>query len=152
MQVSPPQKLAVRWGFRAEPSIKQRPKWLLAAMSPKGTIMKKNSLKQRPPVPKPPVQIKARVSPLRNLTPELYDRLRRDLMEVCLAMTETHGLTVERSISRISTCAIALKSASASAFRVRTARQTHPTWPVQSSCFAFWLEVDWLRSGLPVER
>ena len=36
MQVSPPQKLAVRWGFRAEPSIKQRPKWLLAAMSPEG--------------------------------------------------------------------------------------------------------------------
>ena len=36
--------------------------------------MNKNSLKQRPPVPKPPVQTKARVSLLRNLTPELYDR------------------------------------------------------------------------------
>ena len=43
--------------------------------------MKNNFLKQRPPVPKPPVQAKAKVSPLRNLTPELYDRLRRDLMK-----------------------------------------------------------------------
>ena len=43
--------------------------------------MNKNSLKQRPPVPKPPVQAKAKVTPLRNLTPELYDRLQRDLMK-----------------------------------------------------------------------
>ena len=35
--------------------------------------MNKNSLKQRPPVPKPPVQTKAKVSLLRNLAPELYD-------------------------------------------------------------------------------
>ena len=55
--------------------------------------MNKNSLKQRPPVPKPPVQTKAKVSLLRNLAPELYDRLRQDLMEACLAVTETHGLT-----------------------------------------------------------
>ena len=135
--LSSPLKLAERWGSRAEPSIKQRPKWLLAAMPPKGTVMRKKSLKQRPPVPKPPVQAKAKVSPLRNLTPEPHDRLRLDLMEACLAVTETHGLTVERSISQISTCAIALKSASASAFRVRTARQTHPTWP----CSKFLLRI-----------
>ena len=52
-------------------------------------------------MPKPPVQAKAKVSSLRNLTPELYDRLQWDLMEACLAVTETHGLTVERAISQI---------------------------------------------------
>ena len=57
--------------------------------------MNKNSLKQRPPVPKPPVQTKAKVSLLRNLAPELYDRLRQDLMEACLAVTET-ALTAQR--------------------------------------------------------
>ncbi|NIZ13227.1 hypothetical protein HCZ87_07480 [Phaeobacter sp. HF9A] len=31
----------------------------------------------------------------RNLTPELCDRLRRDMMKACLAVAETHGLTVE---------------------------------------------------------
>ena len=64
-------------------------------------MVQKNSLKQRPSVPKPPVQAKAKMSRLRNLTPELYDRLRRDLMEACLAVTETHGLTVEGLIRRL---------------------------------------------------
>ena len=96
-----PTEVTREMGGRAEPSIKQRPKWLLAAMSPKGTIMKKKSLKQKSPMPKPPVQAKAKVSSLRNLTPELYDRLQWDLMEACLAVTETHGLTVERAISQI---------------------------------------------------
>ena len=50
--------------------------------------MKKNSLEQRPSV-----QTKAKVSRLRNLTPELHDRLRRDLMEACLAVTESQCLS-----------------------------------------------------------
>ena len=91
-----PTEITREMGISRGTVYKQRPKWQLAAMPPKGTIMKKNSLKQRPPV-----QTKAKVSRLRNLTPELYDRLRRDLMEACLAVTETHGPTVERAISRI---------------------------------------------------
>ncbi len=55
--------------------------------------MKKNSRKARPPK-KPPAQAKT-VSPPSNLTPELCDRLRRDLMKACQAVAETHGLTVE---------------------------------------------------------
>lgn len=33
--------------------------------------------------------------PPRNLTPELCDRLRRDMMKACLSVAEAHGLTVE---------------------------------------------------------
>ena len=54
-----------------------------------------------------------------------------------LVVTRIDRLERSRSISRISTCAIALKSASASAFRVRTARQTHLTWP----CSKFLLHI-----------
>ena len=129
MQVSPPTEVGREMGVSRGTVYKAKAQMATGSDVTEGHDHEKNSLKQRPPVPKPPVQTKAKVSPLRNLTLELYDRLRQDLMEACLAVTETHGLTVERSISRISTCAIALKSASASAFRVRTARQTHPTWP-----------------------
>lgn len=60
--------------------------------------MKKNKRKSGPPVARQQVQkstSKAKVSPPRNLTPELCDRLRRDLMKACLNVAETHGLTVE---------------------------------------------------------
>lgn len=48
---------------------------------------------------KPPAQVSqasSKAPPPRNLTPELCDRLRRDLMKACLSVAETHGLTVER--------------------------------------------------------
>jgi hypothetical protein len=57
--------------------------------------MKKNARKRKPPAPKVPVPTKSKVPPPRNLTPELCDRLRRDMMKACLAVAETHGLTVE---------------------------------------------------------
>lgn len=57
--------------------------------------MKKAARKRKPAAPKVPVQTKSKVSPPRNLTPELCDRLRRDMMKACLAVAETHGLTVE---------------------------------------------------------
>ena len=64
--------------------------------------MKKNTRKRKPPAPKVPVPTKAKVPPPRNLTPELCDRLRRDMMKACLAVAETHGLTVEgRELSDI---------------------------------------------------
>ena len=56
--------------------------------------MKKNARKTRPPKKTSSVSVKA-VSPPRNLTPELCDRLRRDMMKACLTVAETHGLTVE---------------------------------------------------------
>lgn len=56
--------------------------------------MKKNTRKARPPKKTSSVQVKA-VSPPRNLTPELCDRLRRDMTKACLDVVETHGLTVE---------------------------------------------------------
>ncbi len=40
-------------------------------------------------------QITSKVPPPRNLTPELCDRLRRDLLKACQSVAETHGLTVE---------------------------------------------------------
>lgn len=57
--------------------------------------MKKNTRKPKTPAKKTPVQARSIVSPPRNLTPELCDRLRRDMMKACLAVAETHGLTVE---------------------------------------------------------
>lgn len=57
--------------------------------------MKKPPRKRQPSAPKVPVQTRAKVPPPRNLTPELCDRLRRDMMKACLAVAETHGLTVE---------------------------------------------------------
>ena len=57
--------------------------------------MKKNARKRKPPAPKVLVPTKAKVPPPRNLTPELCDRLRRDMMKACLAVAETHGLIVE---------------------------------------------------------
>lgn len=57
--------------------------------------MKKPARKRKSSVPRLPVQAKAKVSPPRNLTPELCDRLRRDMIKACLAVAETHGLTVE---------------------------------------------------------
>ena len=57
--------------------------------------MKKNTRKPKPPVKKPPVQASTKAPPPRNLTPELCDRLRRDMMKACLSVAETHGLTVE---------------------------------------------------------
>ena len=57
--------------------------------------MKKNARKPRAPAKKTSVQTSSKVSPPRNLTPELCDRLRRDMMKACLAVAETHGLTVE---------------------------------------------------------
>ena len=57
--------------------------------------MKKNTRKPKAPAKKTSVQTSSTVSPPRNLTPELCDRLRRDMMKACLAVAETHGLTVE---------------------------------------------------------
>lgn len=57
--------------------------------------MKKNARKPKAPAKKTSVQTSSKVSPPRNLTPELCDRLRRDMMKACLAVAETHGLTVE---------------------------------------------------------
>lgn len=56
--------------------------------------MKKNAHKVRPPKKTSSVQAQA-VPPPRNLTPELCDRLRRDMMKACIAAAEVHGLTVE---------------------------------------------------------
>ena len=50
--------------------------------------MKKPKRKSSPPAkPKPP--------PLRNLTPDLCQRLRRDLLMACQKVAEAHGLTAE---------------------------------------------------------
>ena len=57
--------------------------------------MKKNTRKPKAPAKKTSVQTSSKVSPPRNLTPERCDRLRRDMMKACLAVAETHGLTVE---------------------------------------------------------
>ena len=57
--------------------------------------MKKNARKPKAPAKKTSVQTSSKVSPPHNLTPELCDRLRRDMMKACLAVAETHGLTVE---------------------------------------------------------
>jgi hypothetical protein len=57
--------------------------------------MKKNAHKRKPPAHKPPAPVTAKIPPPSNLTPELCDRLKRDMMKACLAVAETHGLTVE---------------------------------------------------------
>ena len=57
--------------------------------------MKKNKTKQRPPVAKPPAPSSTKVPPPRNLTPPLCEKLRRDMMQACLKVAETYGLTVE---------------------------------------------------------
>jgi hypothetical protein len=57
--------------------------------------MKKNTRKPKPLAKKTPVQTSPKVPPPRNLTPELCDRLRRDMMKACLAVADTHGLTIE---------------------------------------------------------
>ena len=57
--------------------------------------MKKPLRKRQTSAPKVPVQTEAKAPPPRNLTPELCDRLRRDMMTACRAVAETHGLTVE---------------------------------------------------------
>lgn len=57
--------------------------------------MKKNTRKPKTPVKKVSVQAKSKVPPPRNLTPELCERLRRDMIGACRAVAETHGLTVE---------------------------------------------------------
>jgi hypothetical protein len=57
--------------------------------------VKKNKTKQRSPVAKPPAPLNTKVPPPRNLTPPLCEKLRRDMMQACLKVAETHGLTVE---------------------------------------------------------
>ena len=57
--------------------------------------MKKNTRKPKTPARKTSVQASSKVSTPRNLTPELCDRLRRDMMKACLNVAEAHGLTVE---------------------------------------------------------
>ena len=42
-----------------------------------------------------PSPAKPRPAPPRNLTPELCNRLRRDLLAACKQVAETHGLTAE---------------------------------------------------------
>jgi hypothetical protein len=46
-------------------------------------------------VAKPPAPSSTKVPPPRNLTPPLCEKLRRDMMQACLKVAETHGLTVE---------------------------------------------------------
>lgn len=55
--------------------------------------MKKTKRKSKPPVPT--ASNTTKVVPPRSLTPELCNRLRRDLMHACLKVAESHGLTVE---------------------------------------------------------
>lgn len=57
--------------------------------------MKKNARKPKAPAKKTSVQTSSKISPPRILTPELCDRLRRDMMKACLTVAQTHGLTVE---------------------------------------------------------
>ena len=57
--------------------------------------MKKNTRKPKTPATKTSVQTSSKVPPPRNLTPPLCEKLRRDMMKACLAVAETHGLTVE---------------------------------------------------------
>lgn len=57
--------------------------------------MKKTKRKQQMPVAVAPVPSNADVPPPRNLTPQLCEKLRRDLMQACLHVAQTHGLTVE---------------------------------------------------------
>lgn len=57
--------------------------------------MKKNTRKPKTAIQRTSARTCSKVSPPRNLTPELCDRLRRDMMKACLAVAETHGLTVE---------------------------------------------------------
>ena len=57
--------------------------------------MKKNKTKQRSPAAKPPVPTNTKVPQPRNLTPLLCEKLRRDMMQACFKVAETHGLMVE---------------------------------------------------------
>jgi len=60
--------------------------------------VKKSKRKGLPSTAKPPVATttaSSKIPPPRNLTPELCERLRRDLLKACLDVAETHGLTVE---------------------------------------------------------
>lgn len=58
--------------------------------------MKKNKRKTVPPVVRQRVQEDtAKAPPPRNLTPELCNRLRRDLLKACQGVVATHGLTIE---------------------------------------------------------
>jgi hypothetical protein len=57
--------------------------------------MKKNTRKSKPQAKNLPAQTSAQVAPPRNLTPELCNRLRRDMLKACLNVAEAHGLTVE---------------------------------------------------------
>ena len=60
--------------------------------------MKKNKRKARVQTTKPPAKVSqanSKAPPPHNLTPELCKRMRRDMTKACLAVAETHGLTVE---------------------------------------------------------
>ncbi len=57
--------------------------------------MKKNARKPKTPAKRTPVQVNPKPPPPRSLTPELWNRLRQDILKVCLAVAETHGLSVE---------------------------------------------------------
>lgn len=57
--------------------------------------MKKHPRKRQTSASNAPTQNQIKVPPPRNLTPELCDRLRLDMMKACLKVAETHGLTVE---------------------------------------------------------
>lgn len=60
--------------------------------------MKKRPQKGRGHAAKLPAktsQAGSKAPPPRNLTPELCDRLRKDMMKACLNVAETYGLTVE---------------------------------------------------------
>ncbi|MEI4264123.1 hypothetical protein [Roseovarius sp. D0-M9] len=57
--------------------------------------MKKNTRKPKAPKKTTSIQTSSKVSPPRNLTPELCKRLRRDMMKACLTVAESHGLMVE---------------------------------------------------------
>ena len=57
--------------------------------------MKKNKRKPRSPVARQTKTSKPKAASPRNLTPELCQRLRRDLMGACQKVAEAHGLTVE---------------------------------------------------------
>tara|TARA_R110000803_G_scaffold47946_2_gene99770 strand:- start:1102 stop:1422 length:321 start_codon:yes stop_codon:yes gene_type:complete len=57
--------------------------------------VKKNKTKQRSPGATPPAPTNTKVPPPRNLTPPLCEKLRQDMVQACLKVARTHGLTVE---------------------------------------------------------
>lgn len=57
--------------------------------------MKKNKRKPQATMPTLQQAATSKVPPPRNLTPEMCERLKRDMLKACQHVAETHGLIVE---------------------------------------------------------